>query len=205
MSGRAAIAGAETAIFASLPPRLFLSWSNHLMRRTERRDTGVRSCAHCASPCSCVPCPLARLGRAGACRRAAASRIARSTTWSSTRPRTAPASPASRAAWSMRFNGSPCEGYTVKFRFVTQIETGEKPRRSPISRPRPSRMPTGKNFTFVTKSFTDQNLDHELQAARDARNGRASRSRSKSRKRRARTEATQFPTQHLVELIRKAQ
>ena len=38
------------------------------------------------------------------------------------------------------FNGSPCEGYTVKFRFVTQIATNDNNTRLPTSRPRPSRM-----------------------------------------------------------------
>ena len=59
------------------------------------------------------------------------------------------------------FNGSPCEGYTVNFRFVTQVDTGE------TSRLTDQQTTTfedagGKSFSFVTKSFTDQALEREL-------------------------------------------
>ena len=33
------------------------------------------------------------------------------------------------------FNGSPCEGYTVNFRFVTRIDTGENSRVTDLRRP----------------------------------------------------------------------
>src|SRR5688572_29375947 len=59
------------------------------------------------------------------------------------------------------FNGSPCEGYTVNFRFVTRIDTSEN------SRLTDQQTTTfedggGKSFSFVTKSFSDQALEREL-------------------------------------------
>ena len=80
------------------------------------------------------------------------------------------------------FNGSACEGYTVTFRFVTQIDTGEASR-SPTSRRPLSRTLTARRFSFVTKSFVDQNLDKEVRGNATRENPAASRSRSKGRSR----------------------
>ena len=59
------------------------------------------------------------------------------------------------------FNGSPCEGYTVKFRFVTQIVTGDNTRLTD-QQTTTFEDAEGKTFSFVTKSFVDQNLDKEV-------------------------------------------
>lgn len=101
------------------------------------------------------------------------------------------------------FNGSACEGYTVKFRFVTQIDTGENSR---ITDQQTTTFEDaeGKTFSFVTKSFVDQTLDREVK-------GRATREKDglnveidKPERNRIELPATQFPTQHLEELINKA-
>jgi hypothetical protein len=101
------------------------------------------------------------------------------------------------------FNGSACEGYTVKFRFVTQIDTSEN------SRVTDQQTTTfedaeGKTFSFVTKSFTDQTLERELKgtATREADGLKVD--IDKPEKNVVELERTQFPTQHLVELIDKA-
>ncbi|WP_157019774.1 cell envelope integrity EipB family protein [Mesorhizobium xinjiangense] len=102
------------------------------------------------------------------------------------------------------FNGSPCEGYTVSFRFVTRIETAE------VSRVTDQQTTTyedaeGKTFNFVTKSYVDQTLDREIR-------GKATRQKNKTMVELDEPEetdvqlaATQFPTQHLYELISKAE
>lgn len=102
------------------------------------------------------------------------------------------------------FNGSACEGYTVQFRFVTQISTND------ISRLTDQQTTTfedaqGKTFSFVTKSFVDQALDKEVKgtATRDP-NGLTV-ALDKPQKNSFELGATQFPTQHLVELIGKAE
>ena len=102
------------------------------------------------------------------------------------------------------FNGSPCEGYTVKFRFVTRIDTRD------VSRLTDQQTTTfedgqGRSFDFVTKSFVDQNPDREVKGS--ARLG-AEGLEVKLDKPEAASldlEKTQFPTQHLMELIQKAE
>ena len=59
------------------------------------------------------------------------------------------------------FNGSACEGYTVKFRFVTQIVTSDNTRLTD-QQTTTFEDAEGKTFSFVTKSFVDQNLDKEV-------------------------------------------
>ncbi|WP_315928081.1 cell envelope integrity EipB family protein [Mesorhizobium sp. SP-1A] len=101
------------------------------------------------------------------------------------------------------FNGSPCDGYTVKFRFVTQISTSENSR---LTDQQTSTFEDaqGKTFSFVTKSFVDQNLDKEVKgmATREPQGLKVD--LEKPKKSTLELAATQFPTQHLVELIDKA-
>jgi hypothetical protein len=101
------------------------------------------------------------------------------------------------------FNGSACEGYTVTFRFVTQIETSE------VSRLTDQQTTTfedadGKNFSFVTKSFVDQNLDKEVRGTATIENDATSVELEKPEQETLDLAGTQFPTQHLIELIGKA-
>lgn len=101
------------------------------------------------------------------------------------------------------FNGSPCEGYTVNFRFVTQVDTGE------TSRLTDQQTTTfedagGKSFSFVTKSFTDQALERELKGTAMREPNGLKVEIDKPEKNSLELRKTQFPTQHLVELIGKA-
>lgn len=101
------------------------------------------------------------------------------------------------------FNGSACEGYTVTFRFVTQIDTAENSRLTD-QQTTTFEDADGKTFSFVTKSFTDQTLERELKgtATRDAEGLTVD--IEKPEQNTVELEGTQFPTQHLVELIGKA-
>ncbi|MFU0504574.1 cell envelope integrity EipB family protein [Pseudaminobacter sp. NGMCC 1.201702] len=101
------------------------------------------------------------------------------------------------------FNGSPCEGYTVKFRFVTQIDTGDN------SRVTDQQTTTfedgeGRTFSFVTKSFVDQNLEREMKGTAFREKSGLKVEIDKPEKNELELAQTQFPTQHLVELIDKA-
>lgn len=101
------------------------------------------------------------------------------------------------------FNGSACEGYTVKFRFVTQIDTRE------VSRLTDQQTTTfedgdGKSFSFVTKSFVDQNPEREVKGTATIDAAKLNVALEKPQPDTLTLDATQFPTQHLIELIGKA-
>ncbi|ESY83280.1 cell envelope integrity EipB family protein [Mesorhizobium australicum] len=102
------------------------------------------------------------------------------------------------------FNGSACEGYTVKFRFVTQIATNDNTKLTD-QQTTTFEDAEGKTFSFVTKSFVDQNLDKEVKgmATKDAKGLKVD--IDKPEKNSLELASTQFPTQHLVELIGKAE
>jgi len=102
------------------------------------------------------------------------------------------------------FNGSPCDGYTVKFRFVTQIDTSDNSRLTD-QQTTTFEDAKGKTFSFVTKSFVDQALDKEVKgtATKDAKGVRVA--LDKPEKQTLNLGPTQFPTQHLEELIGKAE
>ncbi|TGQ47846.1 MULTISPECIES: cell envelope integrity EipB family protein [unclassified Mesorhizobium] len=102
------------------------------------------------------------------------------------------------------FNGSPCEGYTVKFRFVTQIVTNDNTRLTD-QQTTTFEDAEGKTFSFVTKSFVDQNLDKEVKGTATKEANKLKVDIDKPEKNSLELAATQFPTQHLAELIGKAE
>lgn len=101
------------------------------------------------------------------------------------------------------FAGSACDGYTVTLRFVTRIQTPE------LSRMTDQQTTTfeegdGGSFSFSTRSFMDQQLDKELRGvARAGADGTAVSIERPERQEHA-LGATLFPTQHLIELLDKA-
>jgi hypothetical protein len=102
------------------------------------------------------------------------------------------------------FNGTPCDGYTVNFRFVTQIATGDSTRLND-QQTTTYEDAKGKTFSFVTKSFIDQTLDKEIKGTAIKRDKGVEVDLDKPEKNVVQLAATQFPTQHLVELIGKAE
>ena len=102
------------------------------------------------------------------------------------------------------FNGSPCDGYTVNFRFVTQIATSDTTRLSD-QQTTTYEDAKGKTFSFVTKSFVDQQLDKEVKGTAVRKDNGVEVDLDKPQKNVVQLAATQFPTQHLVELIGKAE
>lgn len=101
------------------------------------------------------------------------------------------------------FNGSACEGYTTKFRFVTQIATSENSRLTD-QQTTTFEDAEGKSFSFVTKSFVDQNLDKEVKGTATKKPDKLDVEIEKPQKESLDLTKTQFPTQHLEELIGKA-
>lgn len=102
------------------------------------------------------------------------------------------------------FNGSPCDGYTVNFRLVTQIATNDTTRLSD-QQTTTYEDAKGKTFSFVTKSFVDQQLDKEVKGTAVKKDKGVEVDLDKPQKNIVQLAATQFPTQHLVELIGKAE
>jgi hypothetical protein len=101
------------------------------------------------------------------------------------------------------FDGSACDGYTVNFRFVTQIDTSELSRISDLQTSTYEDA-SGDHFSFVTKSYVDQKLDHEIKgnATRGANGIEVDLDKPSDRT--LGLERTRFPTEHLLDLIAKA-
>ncbi|MEZ5811474.1 MAG: cell envelope integrity EipB family protein [Rhizobiaceae bacterium] len=101
------------------------------------------------------------------------------------------------------FNGSACEGYTVSFRFVTQIDTNETSRITD-QQTTTYEDAAGKTFSFATKSFVDSRLDREVRGTANIEAGKTNVDLVKPDETRIELDKTLFPTQHLVDLLERA-
>lgn len=101
------------------------------------------------------------------------------------------------------FAGSPCDGYTVTYRFVTRIDTEDASR---LTDQQTTTYEDGKgaNFSFVTRSFVDKELNSELRGSARLDGGEVHVSLEKPEKQELTLEAARFPTSHLQELLDKA-
>lgn len=102
------------------------------------------------------------------------------------------------------FDGSACEGYTVNFRFVTEINTSEVSRLSDLQTSTYEDA-SGDHFSFVTKSYVDQKLDHEIKGSATRDTDGIEVDLDKPDNRTLALERSQFPTEHLLDLISRAQ
>jgi hypothetical protein len=101
------------------------------------------------------------------------------------------------------FNGSACDGYTVTFRFVTRINTTD------MTRVTDQQTTTyedgeGKSFSFVTKSYADQALEKEVRGTATREPSGVKVELEKPEQQSVELDASMFPTQHLVDLLDKA-
>ena len=101
------------------------------------------------------------------------------------------------------FNGSTCDGYTVSFRFVTQIDTNENTRLTD-QQTTTYENPKGTEFSFATKSFVDQALDREVRGTATVKGGHTLVQLKKPAEDDLELAPTLFPTQHMLDLIAKA-
>lgn len=99
--------------------------------------------------------------------------------------------------------GSACDGYTVRFRYVTESSTSEASQMTD-QQTTTFEDAEGKTFSFSTKSYTDQNLDKELRgnATREADGVKIQIDKPEPKS--FDLQPTQFPTQHLIDLIARA-
>ncbi|MDP3895149.1 MAG: cell envelope integrity EipB family protein [Mesorhizobium sp.] len=101
------------------------------------------------------------------------------------------------------FNGSACEGYSTNYRFVTRMDMRETQRLNDYQ------ITTfeegdGKAFEFVTKFFVDQQLDKETKGSAMLDGNGVDVSLQKPAASEIELPLSQFPTQHMIELIGKA-
>lgn len=101
------------------------------------------------------------------------------------------------------FNGSACEGYTVSFRFVTKIDTGEDTRLTDQQTTTFEDLKRG-NFRFLTRSFTDEKLDKEVRGTAHEADQGVKVDLSEPDKRTVDLAQSLFPTEHMLEVIEKA-
>lgn len=101
------------------------------------------------------------------------------------------------------FAGSPCDGYTVTFRFVTRIDT-EDTSRLTDQQTTTYEDGEGASFDFVTRSFVDEALESELRGSARIESDETRVSLEKPSRQDVTLEATQFPTRHLRDLLSRA-
>ncbi len=102
-----------------------------------------------------------------------------------------------------QFEGSACEGYTVSFRFVTEISANETSRLTD-QQTTTFEAGDGSAFSFETRSFVEQNLDKEIRGSAELTDAAIEAFLEMPEPRQHSLERSQFPTQHLLEVIEKA-
>jgi hypothetical protein len=101
------------------------------------------------------------------------------------------------------FDGSYCGGFTTNFRFVTQIDTGDAVRVSDQQTKTFENLKDGK-FTFDTKSFTDDQLDKEVNGAAEDRAEGVKVDLKQPSSRELQLAESRFPTEHMLDVIQNA-
>ncbi|WP_421778941.1 cell envelope integrity EipB family protein [Hoeflea sp.] len=102
------------------------------------------------------------------------------------------------------FNGSACDGYTVSFRFVTQVLTGNESRLTDQQTTTFEDV-RDRTFRFVTRSFVDETLDRETRGSARAQDGGLSIALEQPEKTTLNIPDARLPTEHLLEMIERAQ
>lgn len=100
------------------------------------------------------------------------------------------------------FNGSPCEGYTVNFRFVTEVQSDEVTRLTD-QQTTTWEDPSGRSFAFASRSYIDRQLDSELRGTATAQDSGTVVELVKPAEGKYELSAALFPTQHMVDLLQR--
>lgn len=101
------------------------------------------------------------------------------------------------------FNGSACSGFTVGFRFVTQLHSGETVRLTDQQTTTYENL-EDRTFRFLTKSFVDENLDIEVRGTAKADADSTSVDLTIPETAQLTLEKAQFPTEQMISLIENA-
>ena len=98
------------------------------------------------------------------------------------------------------FTGSACSGFTTNFRFVTKIDTGEEQRVTDQQTTTFENL-KARQFRFDTKSFTDDKLDKQVAGEAVDAKANLSVALAKPDRRDLSLTPSQFPTEHMLEVI----
>ena len=101
------------------------------------------------------------------------------------------------------FNGSPCDGYTTRFRLVTQVISGSD-RRLTDQQTTTYENPGKGTFRFVTRTFLNGEPDKEVRGAAHETDTGTEVELTKPVERRLELPKSEFPTQHMLGMIRHA-
>ncbi|MBZ0162399.1 MAG: cell envelope integrity EipB family protein [Notoacmeibacter sp.] len=101
------------------------------------------------------------------------------------------------------FNGSPCDGYTVSFRSVTEFSTNET-RRLIDQQVATFEDPERDLFTFVTKSFVDRDLDKEIRGTAQGSADGIKVELEKPEEGTVDLGKARFPAAHMLDLLQRA-
>jgi len=101
------------------------------------------------------------------------------------------------------FTGSACEGYSTNYRFVSQMTLQEAQKMNDYQITS-FEEGDGKGFNFVTKFFIDDQLDKETKGSAQLSASNTEVELQKPASEKIELPASQFPTQHMIELIEKA-
>ena len=102
------------------------------------------------------------------------------------------------------FNGSSCEGYTTRFRFVTRINMADSPARLTDQQMTSFEAANGKEFRFVSKTIIDQDVTSETDGVAKIANGNMTVSLKKPKETEVKLKSAAFPTIQTEEVIRQA-
>lgn len=104
------------------------------------------------------------------------------------------------------FTGNACEGYSVAFRFVTQVADESGNTRVTDLQTSSFEEPAGKSFQFVSKTFINQQLGEETQGRAERTDGGIDIDVKKPKENQvALKRKVLFPTEHLITLLGRAQ
>ncbi|NLS06822.1 cell envelope integrity EipB family protein [Rhizobium sp. P32RR-XVIII] len=101
------------------------------------------------------------------------------------------------------FDGNYCEGFTTNFRFVTQIDTGDSTRVSDQQTKTFENLKDRK-FTFETKSFTDDQLDKEVNGEANNKADGVTVDLKRPQSKELQLAQSRFPTEHMLDVIENA-
>src|SRR5690606_8872068 len=101
------------------------------------------------------------------------------------------------------FTGSPCDGFTTRFRFVMSIQSGEE-KRITDQQTTTHEDGDGRSFSFSTRNFVNNTLDREIRGHAEATDEGLTVELSKPQAAAYRLPDGLFPTSHLGNLIERA-
>lgn len=102
------------------------------------------------------------------------------------------------------FNGSSCDGYTTRFRFVTRINMADSPARLTDQQMTSFEAANGKEFRFVSKTIIDHEVTSETDGVANIKKGDMIVNLKKPKENEIKLKSAAFPTVQTVEVIRQA-